>query len=106
MRRSDFWSDDESDLATFEFFIEHERVENFRSRKVRRQSCWQLKLLQKIDNRIAILFRQTDFYIRNFAGGYHSEADRVAVGDSLIVNRALDPVPNCVTEIQQRALAF
>src|SRR6266567_3496826 len=58
---------------------------------------------QKIDNRIALIARQSGFFHRDIAGRNNSKTDRFAVQKFLVITGALDRVTNSMTEIEQSA---
>ena len=96
--------DNEADFSTFEFFIELYSVENLPARKVRRQSSRQPELSKKINNRGALIRRQTSFFHRDSASGNNSKAHRFSMQKFPVISCALNRVPNCVSEIQKRSL--
>ena len=63
-----------SDFSAFEFFIELQCVEDFFAREILRQSRGQLKLPEKIDNRIALVRRQPSSSDGNGARGDNTKA--------------------------------
>src|SRR5438445_13068685 len=60
---------------------------------------------QKIDNRIALIARQSGFFHRDIAGRNNSKTNRFAVQKFLVITGALDRMTNSMTEIEKRAFA-
>src|SRR6266404_5856856 len=60
---------------------------------------------QKIDNRIALIARQSGFFHRDIAGRNNSKTDRFAVQKFLVITGALDRMTNSMTKIEKRAFA-
>src|SRR5262245_15859305 len=56
VRNSDPGRDDEPDISAFEFFVDLYYVQNFFTRKARRQARGQLELAKKINNGVALLW--------------------------------------------------
>src|SRR5438067_12335752 len=99
MRSANPGRHNKSDFSAFEFFIELQCVEDFFAREILRQSRGQLKLPEKIDNRIALVRRQSSLSNGNCARGDNSKAQRFSVQKLAIIPRALNRVTNRMTEI-------
>ncbi len=59
MRSAELRRHNESDFSAFEFFVELQRVEDFFAREIFWQTSLAIELAQKIDNRIALIRRQS-----------------------------------------------
>src|SRR5438874_7816813 len=105
MRSANPGRHNKSDFSAFEFFIELQCVEDFFAREILRQSRGQLEPPEKIDNRIALIRRQSSPFYGDGARSDNSKAQRFAVKKFAIIAGALNRVTNRVTEIQKSALA-
>src|SRR5260370_21813011 len=105
MRRSDPRRHNKADFSALEFLVECQRFENLLAWKIWRQMRRQLELPQKIDNRIALIARQSSAFYRDFGGRDNSKTDRFAVKKFAIIPGALDRVTHSMSEIEKRALA-
>src|SRR5262249_8818641 len=104
-RSADARRDDEPDSSTFEFFVELYSIENFFARKLRRQTRRQIESCKKLHNRFALFRRQSSSFHRDAASGHNSKAHSFSVQESSVISGTLDRMPDCVAEIQKRALA-
>src|SRR5205814_4930378 len=92
MRSANPGRHNKSDFSAFEFFIELQCVEDFFAREILRQSRGQLKLFEKIDNRIALVRRQPISSDGNGARGVNIKAQSFFVAKFAIIDRNLNPV--------------
>src|ERR1043166_8453835 len=105
MRGTDPRRYNEADFSAFEFFVEHQRVEDLFARKIFRQPRRQLELPEKIDNRIALVRRQPSPSDGDGTRSDNSKAQRFSVKKFSIIPGALNRVTNRVTEIKKSAFA-
>src|SRR4030095_205775 len=105
IRPADARRDDKADFSGFEFFVQLYCVENFFTWKVRRQPRGQPELSQKINNCGALICREPGSFDGDGAGSDDSKAHCLPMQKFPVISGALDRVPTCVAEIQDRTQA-
>ena len=102
-RSSYFRRDNESDFSALEFFVELHCAHDLVSWKILRQTRRQIKLLQKVDHRIALPGRESGSFDRDRARGDNPEAERFTMKKFPVISRTLNRVTNGVSEIEKRS---
>src|SRR4029077_3377910 len=92
------------DFSVFEFFVELHRFNDLLARKILRQFDRQLEFFEKINDRIALVWRQTSLVCGDRARSDNSKTQRFSVKEFSILSSAFNGVANCVTEIEKGAL--
>ncbi len=98
MRASDFRRDYKTNLSALEFFVVLDRLDYFFPVNVVRQSRRQFQSPKQRDNLIAFARGKSGALHRNGTGADNSQTHAIAVRN-FIITRALDSVPDGVSEI-------